>query len=587
MAAAPVVPPPVRRSSDGDGDLLVMGRQVGDKAWRSLSRVSLPPLLAHGGVEGVEVAAVEDRWLRVPSSAMVKDDGFGTSICALGDVNSDGFPDVLVGAPKAVNGSIRLLFGADVAGASFMHAWSLNLHPEPGSAGAFQPELVDADDLFGSSIALIRAARTMHNVTDVTLAIGAPNTRGMEGGSMRSGAVHILGLRCENSQFHVNVTSHSRFRFNSDWLSVRTVAPNASSPGPPHAPWESISLPEEAYFGASIASFGDVAGDGSAILAVGAPVLEPLQSGAVFFFRVPLSPLQSSTPEVLAALPPAQGPLNDVSSKFGYSLAILLPCEIGPGNQWPSPSSDSLLFVSAPNLDYTGKQAGIVGYRLGFADLHTGAPVPVSLPLNGGDGSKGAYIHVEDMSDHDAASTVAARQHWRWRRRLEVSNVEEIGEVTALPHSRFGFSLTLDTCLNTSRVDDQAVTLLVAAPFEDPGDGLLGPYGDDPRLPSDTPGNTGGLYRIALSYALASSTPQAPSVAPASSPVATSYSTAAWARIILGPTVGALLLFAACVWNTRKWSTCLRRRRLGSSRQRRQRQRGGTGARGAWNPLGR
>ena len=111
------------------------------------------------------------------------DDRFGSAVAAIGDMNSDGIPDLAAGAPDDDD-------GADNAGAF----WILMMKTDgkvdgwqkvSGSAGGFDGNL-DADDHFGAAITGIG---NLDNSELTDLAVGAP---GDDDGGADQGAVWIL-----------------------------------------------------------------------------------------------------------------------------------------------------------------------------------------------------------------------------------------------------------------------------------------------------------------------------------------------------------------------------------------------------------
>jgi VCBS repeat protein/FG-GAP repeat protein len=169
-------------------------------------------------------------------------DRFGAALAGPGDLDADGTPDLVVGAPddddgQAANGRANL--GA---------IWVLFLQPDGGvkkhvriSAvrGGFHGTL-HAGDQFGGALA---AAGDLDGNGTCDLFVGAP---GDDDGGPERGAVWILHLRRDGSA-----------RFEKKLSSLAGGFGGV--------------LPNQAAFGSALAAPGDVDGDGHVDLAVGAP----------------------------------------------------------------------------------------------------------------------------------------------------------------------------------------------------------------------------------------------------------------------------------------------------------------------------
>jgi hypothetical protein len=161
-------------------------------------------------------------------------DRFGSAIAPLGDLDGDGIVDLVVGAP-----------GDDTGGSSrgaiyvlFMYAnGTVKTHQKIASGVGGGPLLADGDE-FGIAVANL-GDLDGDGVTD--LAVGA--FRDDTGGNGR-GAVHVLFLKA-----------------NGTVKATQKIA-SGTSGGP--------TLDDNDYFGRSVASLGDLDGDGVTDLAVGA-----------------------------------------------------------------------------------------------------------------------------------------------------------------------------------------------------------------------------------------------------------------------------------------------------------------------------
>ncbi|MCA9064077.1 MAG: FG-GAP repeat protein, partial [Planctomycetaceae bacterium] len=179
-------------------------------------------------------------------------DAFGASVAGIGDFNSDGVPDLLVGASADENahndeGAVYVVFLNNDGTANGFSKISDGL-------GGLTGGTLDAYDYFGTSVAGLGDIDG-DGVTD--FAVGARR----DGGSDSSeGAVYILLMNSDATvRSHVKIT---------DGLGGMTNG----------------NLESGDEFGRSVANVGDINGDGIADLAVGAELDEtsPYAEGAVY-----------------------------------------------------------------------------------------------------------------------------------------------------------------------------------------------------------------------------------------------------------------------------------------------------------------
>ncbi len=186
-----------------------------------------------------------------PSLQPTPQDGFGAALAAPGDLDGDGTPDLVVGAPRDSENGLDQ--GA---------LWILYLNPQGGlreslkinaSHGCLGSVLRDGDR-FGASIAHVG---DLDGDGRMELAVGAPGSTKALGPAAPAdapcGVVWILFLAKQGG-----VRGQQRL-----------APPTQGDPSPGEiSARRSLGTPE---FGASLAHLGDLDGDGIADLAVGAP----------------------------------------------------------------------------------------------------------------------------------------------------------------------------------------------------------------------------------------------------------------------------------------------------------------------------
>ncbi len=215
-------------------------------------------------------------------------DGFGTSVASSGDLDADGLPELVVGAP-----------GDDDAGGDRGAVWVLFLRPDLGlraaqkisaTTGGFAGAL-DDDDLFGF------AASSLDDLDGDgldELVVGAP---GDDDGGVNRGSVWILFL---------DTTGAVR--------SEVKISDTAGGFGG--------GLADRDLFGSAVACVGDLDGDGFGDLVVGAPGDDGAGSdhGAVWILYLDAGGSVHASTRVAEGAGLAAGILDD-GDRFGTSLA--------------------------------------------------------------------------------------------------------------------------------------------------------------------------------------------------------------------------------------------------------------------------
>jgi len=124
-------------NGDGFGDLIIGADtyELGDGSnYDSLGRGPGAVFVLFGGASGFSAASTPDAAL----GGVAPGDYFGASVSGAGDVNGDGFGDLLIGAPRMSSGSAIVLFGS--AGGSL------------GGGGDFRFDGIGSNDRLGVSV---------------------------------------------------------------------------------------------------------------------------------------------------------------------------------------------------------------------------------------------------------------------------------------------------------------------------------------------------------------------------------------------------------------------------------------------------
>ncbi len=217
---------------DGDGNVdLAVGAGADDDGGFATGSVWILFLHANGTVKAHQkISATEGGF----TGMLDNEDIFGRSVVSLGDLDGDGIVDLAVGASGDDDGGL----GRGAVWILFLHTdGTVRAHQKiSASEGSFTGTLDDGD-LFGESLALLSGGSA-----DARLVVGA---RGTNGGGMNRGAVWILSISAKGI-----VETHQKISVSQGGFTG--------------------TLDDGDAFGGSVASLGDLDGDGNADLAVGA-----------------------------------------------------------------------------------------------------------------------------------------------------------------------------------------------------------------------------------------------------------------------------------------------------------------------------
>ncbi|MBI5528387.1 MAG: FG-GAP repeat protein, partial [Deltaproteobacteria bacterium] len=192
---------------------------------------------------------------------------YGYSVANAGDVNGDGYTDVLVGAPYFDNGQTN-------EGRAFLF---LGGPTGPSATPSWTTESDQAEAQFGYSVA---SAGDVNGDGYADVLVGAPF---YDNGETDEGRVYLF---------------------------LGSASGLATTPA-----WTAEGNQAGARFGTSIASAGDVDGDGDSDVIIGAPYFDNGQAdeGMAFVYQ--------GTPGGLSALPAWSAESNQAGAQFGYSVA--------------------------------------------------------------------------------------------------------------------------------------------------------------------------------------------------------------------------------------------------------------------------
>jgi hypothetical protein len=250
---------------------------------------------------------------------------FGSSVASAGDVNGDGYSDVVVGARQYTNGQSAegraFLYLGSVGGLSASAVWTAEGNQRSAELGY---SVASAGDVNGDGyIDVVVGARGFDN--EGRAYVHAGSATGLATAALWTGASNQIG-----SLFGGSVASAGDV--NGDGFSDVIVGAelwddgeqdeggafvfHGSPAGPSASPdWSADSDDPNSRFGISVASAGDVNGDGFSDAVVGAYYYSNGQpsEGAAFVFHGSASGLSTLADRLLES--------NQANASFGYSVA--------------------------------------------------------------------------------------------------------------------------------------------------------------------------------------------------------------------------------------------------------------------------
>jgi hypothetical protein len=266
-------------NSDGYADVVI-------GAYRTTSsRGSAYVYLGSATGLGTTAGTAAGTYKRFNDPAATNTDSFGVSVAGAGDVNGDGYADVLIGAYGTAN-------GGSIRGSAYLYLGSATgvsstAGTTAGTYKRFNDPANRSYDFFGSSVA---GAGDVNGDGYADVIIGAYGT----GNTYRGNAYLYLG----------SATGPSTTAGTTAGKYQRLDNPSSGT--------------DEEQFGSSVAGAGDVNGDGYADVLVGAFATNNggSQRGSAYFYAGSAAPLLTTSSAV------QKDPNTTVTSdNFGYSVA--------------------------------------------------------------------------------------------------------------------------------------------------------------------------------------------------------------------------------------------------------------------------
>lgn len=262
-----------------------------------------------------EQTKISDGMSGLAADTLIADDGFGSGVAGIGDLDGDGIPDLAVGAPTAAGSGAVFILNMNADRTVFQQ-----LEIADGIAN-LAPGTLSNGDLFGSSV---EAIGDLDGDGIVDLAVGAP---GDDGAGTSQGAVHVLLM-------NPNGTVKSQVELSNGLGGLANGTLNSND-----------------RFGSALAALGDLDGDGVADLAVGAAGDQVGNSGAVYVLFMNTDGTVRSQTKIGNGLGGLLGGTLVADDRFGSSVSAL-----------DDLNGDGVieLAVGAPGSDVVGADDGAI-----------------------------------------------------------------------------------------------------------------------------------------------------------------------------------------------------------------------------------
>ncbi|HWP32679.1 MAG TPA: integrin alpha, partial [Solirubrobacterales bacterium] len=340
-------------NGDGFSDVIV-GAELFDNGETNEGRA----FVYHGSATGL---AASPAWTAESNQAGA---GFGRSVATAGDVNGDGFSDVIVGASLYDNGQNdegrAFVYYGSATGLAANPAWTAESDQSNAFFGAVAPACDANGD--GFSDVIIGAPNYDNGQTDegrayvyhgsaTGLAANPAWTAESNQTSAFFGAV--AGAGDVNSDGFSDIIVGARFYANGESQEGRAFVYHGSATGLAASPaWTAESNQVGAQFGLAVATAGDVNGDGFSDVIVGAYLYDNGQTdeGRTFVYH--------GSATGLAATPAWTAESDQANAFFGARVATA-------GDVNGDGFAD--VIIGAPNYDNEGRAFAYQGSASGLA----------------------------------------------------------------------------------------------------------------------------------------------------------------------------------------------------------------------------
>jgi hypothetical protein len=463
-------------NGDGFSDVIVgTGSNVGNTAY-----VHLGSFQGLEGGTGTTLTGTSGEW-------------FGHAVASAGDVNGDGYGDVIVGAPRHTNtqqfqGRASIYLGS-ASGLTTVPAWTVRGEYANDALGT---SVASAGDVNGDGFSDVIVAAF---VDRAYLYLGSPggpsttpawSTSGLLFRGLYGPVVAPAGDVNGDGYSDVLVTSPGNATFATGAGAAYVF--HGSPSGLPSTPsWTDFGQWAYAAFGASAATAGDVNGDGYADIIVAAPYgpEAPAERGRVWVYL--------GSPAGVAALPQFLVILDPAGTAF-LGVAVSAAGDVdGDGFGDVLIGSPSWTTSVGRALAYAGSSTGMTGRRLwefqwsylgeeygrsvasagdvngdGFADILIGVPKSTFPPFNF---QGAAFVHMGNAIA--ALGSVAPTRHPRQEQAQGTAPISLLGRSDV----ETGFRLRAigRTAAGRGRIRLEWEAKPVGTPFDGTGVGSTGP----------------------------------------------------------------------------------------------------------------